>query len=565
MNKYLIRTKLVFIVVLAMFVLGAVGGAGGFGIFQITEKLNAVSDRLASVSMLLEIRIGQLIVANETMGALSLDLSPLEASPDQQGALREVYAYFGDALLSKRQGDDRNKYYYQQYAALAKTPSEQELAEVFAKELTTFRDASQHVDEAIKTVISAQDWSQIRLAIGLLRNEQLPLFASLRRSSEILDKMIDAHRIFAIEMRRESEETRDNVNSMMLIVTLLGMLGLAAMGYVIVRGVVGAVEYLRKTMLHVANTSDFTCKLDIIGRDELAQASDAFNTLLDGMRKALLTVLVNASQVSNSVRMVRDAAEKVLSSSDAQHKSASEMSAAMEQMAVSITHIAESSQQAKQRSKEAGAASNEGTTVIFSASSEMENIGRAVQRAGGVMDEVGNQSAHISTIIQVIQEVAAQTNLLALNAAIEAARAGEQGRGFAVVADEVRKLAERTTNSAAEIKDMISAMQAKSHSAIEEVRQLQLGVETGMALTSKATEQMLKIDENSNLVAGSIDEISAALAEQSATTQEIARKVETVASMSQSNREAVAATVQVAAEIDQLSEALQLAAGKFRV
>jgi len=168
-------------------------------------------------------------------------------------------------------------------------------------------------------------------------------------------------------------------------------------------------------------------------------------------------------------------------------------------------------------------------------------------------------------IMQVIQDVADQTNLLALNAAIEAARAGEQGRGFAVVADEVRKLAERTRKSAGEINGMIQSMEAASGNAVAEMNSVMDLVAEGTSLSGQAAECMTDIQNGSQRVVDAVKGISDSVEEQNATTQDISRRIEAVAQMSEGNSVAAGETAKVSLELDQLASSLIAAMKNFRI
>lgn len=565
MNNYLIKTKLAFIVVVALSVLGLVGAAGWIGVVQVGNMLETVSNRSLSVTTLMGIRIGQLIGVGEMGRALGLDLAPFETVANKQDAVKEVNEHFSAALKAKRIGDAMAQQSFDVYSRLPKTAAEEEAWEAFQAEWVAYREVSLHIDQLLNELSRTEEWDRFPSQMGGLRKDNDPLFFTMEKTAKHLDRMIEINNKISMEAREQAESTRRAAIAAMVGLFFAGMLGLAGIGWLVVRNVVGSLENMRKAIVRVAQDSDFTVRLDIKGRDELAQTSEALNGLLASMRSALSVVLANANQVSEAARKARSAAELVSVSSSAQNEATSAMAAAMEEMTVSVNHVSDRSHEARERARDTGLASTNGARIISRSTEEMGMIVATVNRAGEAMGEVGRQTEQISSIIQVIRDVADQTNLLALNAAIEAARAGEQGRGFAVVADEVRKLAERTTKSAKEITEMIVTMQDKARSAIGHVESVAAGVAEGSNLSSQVTETMNEIHENAGNAAIAIDEISAALIEQSTTAQDIARQVETVARMSEKNSSAASETVSIAAELDRLSEVLHTAVGRFNV
>ena len=196
---------------------------------------------------------------------------------------------------------------------------------------------------------------------------------------------------------------------------------------------------------------------------------------------------------------------------------------------------------------------------------ELELIAQTVNESARIIEQLGKHSENISAIVNVIKEIADQTNLLALNAAIEAARAGEQGRGFAVVADEVRKLAERTTQSTKEISDMIGAIQQGTESAVASMQGGVSRVAEGVTLSRRAGEAIARIRQGTQDVRQSVGDISDAMGEQSQASNEIARGVEHIAQMAERNSTEVRATADTVLHLEQMATTLQAEVQRFRV
>jgi len=240
------------------------------------------------------------------------------------------------------------------------------------------------------------------------------------------------------------------------------------------------------------------------------------------------------------------------------------MAATVEELTVSINHVADNANEAHGLSSDSGRQSAEGGAVIQETLGSMQRIADTVQGAAAQIAELGQHSDQISSIVNVIKEIADQTNLLALNAAIEAARAGEQGRGFAVVADEVRLLAQRTANSTQEITEMIKKIQLGTRNAVSN---MEIGVQQvngGVEQASQAGDAIVAIRQASGRVVDVVDQISLALREQTVASQDVARNVERIAQMSMQNSEAVADTSRTAQGLQQLAVSLEKQVASFR-
>jgi methyl-accepting chemotaxis protein len=239
-----------------------------------------------------------------------------------------------------------------------------------------------------------------------------------------------------------------------------------------------------------------------------------------------------------------------------QNEATSAIAAAVEQMSVNVGQISDSAMDTNRNSKESSATVEHGIEVMRHSLEGMNAIMRDSETVAGDIRSLADKSSEIGTIINVIKGVADQTNLLALNAAIEAARAGEAGRGFAVVADEVRKLAERTAQSTSEIVVMVEAIQSSTRSTLENTEISRTRVSEGVQLANDTGVSMQEVKDRIAEAMTSVNAITEALAEQSTTSQQIGRDIERIAHMSDENAAAVTSLNDTAAHIKTLAENL---------
>ena len=312
-------------------------------------------------------------------------------------------------------------------------------------------------------------------------------------------------------------------------------------------------------------SGNLTGRVSIESRDELDDVARHFNHMAESMQNLLGVVQQTAQRLGSAATEVASSASRVSQSSAEQTAAATGMAAAIEEMTASIDQITEHANAAHAVSSQSGELSEEGSHIVDGTVAEMQKIADTVNESARIIEELGRHSEGISAIVNVIKEIADQTNLLALNAAIEAARAGEQGRGFAVVADEVRKLAERTTSSTQEISAMIGAIQSGTSGAVSSMQDGVSRVAQGVDLSRRAGESINRIKEGANHVRADVSDISNALREQSLASNEIARNVERIAEMSEANSAAVQGTAQTARELERLAGELQEEVRRFRV
>ncbi|RMP28585.1 Histidine kinase [Pseudomonas coronafaciens pv. atropurpurea] len=302
--------------------------------------------------------------------------------------------------------------------------------------------------------------------------------------------------------------------------------------------------------------------IDTSSHDELPKAFDRMQIRL---REMIQQISQAANQLVVAVQQISGASEQLSGAIQEQSTSASMMAATIEELTVSIHHVSENADEAHQLASRSGQQSQDGAQVIENTLSSMNGIAKTVQLSSAQVADLGQHSEHISSIVSVIQGIADQTNLLALNAAIEAARAGEQGRGFAVVADEVRLLAQNTGKSTKEIAGMIEKIQAGVRETVESMRTGVVEVNQGVEMAGTAGQAIIEIRDSSSKVLQVVDQISFALREQTAASQDVARNVERSAQMSEQNNMSVQELLKTSGGLKSLAISLQQEVSKFQL
>jgi methyl-accepting chemotaxis protein len=287
---------------------------------------------------------------------------------------------------------------------------------------------------------------------------------------------------------------------------------------------------------------------------------------MQGKLRGMIAELTNQSeQLSGNSEMLLGMADKVAERSQTQSQAAQSIAATIEEMSANVQQIAQNVADAQAIAAEADHLAAEGGTVIGQVTEEIHLLSSAVQKSSSQIQVLDRHTAEINLIVNTIKEIADQTNLLALNAAIEAARAGEQGRGFAVVADEVRKLAERTSASTGEIADMIDRIQAGTHDAVAAMTNGESLAGEGVVLAGRAAESTVRIHESAQRVAGVVNSINDAIREQSAASDDIANRIVRIAESAEEGANEVGRTAAAARNLQEMSRALRDSVARFRL
>jgi len=299
--------------------------------------------------------------------------------------------------------------------------------------------------------------------------------------------------------------------------------------------------------------------------DELGQLLNALSVMQADLRKMIGEVAQSAEDVSASASRIAGGSQRSIARAQAGTGATSSTAAAVEEMSVSIAQVAEHAEEAATIASRSSELARDGEGIVRAASREMHSIAESVQQGSRLVQTLHARSAQIGTIIRVIKDIADQTNLLALNAAIEAARAGEQGRGFAVVADEVRKLAERTGSATSEIGAMIDAIQRETGDVVDTMQAGGEKVAQGVKLAEEAASALDKIKAQALDAVTSVNAIAAATREQQAASTDIARNVERIAQMAEESGIGTSENAESAHQLEQLAAALQSRISRFKL
>lgn len=431
------------------------------------------------------------------------------------------------------------------------------------RQLTTDdqRIIEQYYQEIEKVLILSRDNKNTE-ARDIIANNVMPLF-------EQFSKAIDKHVHFNVKLgeavKQQGEKNYDNSLQTMLFISVgTGILTLVLFIWLF-RQVANPLRLAMATLFDIQHNLNFTLRAKVAQQDEIGLTLSAVNRLLDTLQQTFTEFSVGSLQIKSTAESLSQAAHHLASSASQANDATSLIAAGVEEMTVSITDISQRTQEASRITNESGKLASDGGTTIDRTVKAINEIAEAIRQASSEVTALGDGISRIGGVVNVISDVAGQTNLLALNAAIEAARAGEQGRGFAVVADEVRKLAERTAQSTREISETVEAIQQGSQLTVTKMVQVEEKVAQGVAMATESGEIITQIRQASHRVMDQVGEITIAIREQSSAAESIAHQVEQIAQVVQQTSSTAEETSAAAEELNVTTENIHQQISRYRI
>lgn len=366
------------------------------------------------------------------------------------------------------------------------------------------------------------------------------------------------------EINAKTLASIDSASMQTLLVVLVAIVVAIAVSIAVVKPLTASLNRINQA-LNILASGDLTHKLDDSGQDEFAELSRNCNRLIDSLRGLIRGILDRSNQLAAAAEQTSAVTSQTTIGIQEQKSQVDQVATATTELSSSAQQVSHSADHALNQIKQADEEAQHMRMIAEANRRTIEALAEEVAKAGQVINKVHSDSDAIGSILDVIRGIAEQTNLLALNAAIEAARAGEQGRGFAVVADEVRNLASRTQESTQEIQQMIQVLQAGTQEAVAVMEQGRAQANSCVAKTEQANQALEAISESVHQAFDAGTQIANAAQEQNLVSQQVSEKLEHIALISEETASGADQTAQSSHQVAQLAEELQASVGEFKV
>jgi methyl-accepting chemotaxis protein len=355
----------------------------------------------------------------------------------------------------------------------------------------------------------------------------------------------------------------DNMKALLMGSTAIAILISIIVAWLLVKSINTRVGVLANMARRIADGNLTNKAIEDDKGDDLAELASSINTMQSSLKQLISSISQVSEDVSNTAVEVQGSSQKVLEGSRKQAQKADMIATAAEEMSVTINEVAQQSAEAALLAQEAGDEAKEGGRTMTNMVNSIQDVSVMMEEMSGTIGKLGKRGDEIGSVIKVITDIADQTNLLALNAAIEAARAGELGRGFSVVADEVRSLAERTSLATKEVADLINAIQRDTEHAVSRSAKSSEMVDNGVKLSKEAGAKLNGIVDRAEQVNAMIQSIATATEQQTAVTKEIASDITYISDVANSSVESTEFTATAIGNLDSKVNELKKLMSKF--
>jgi len=395
----------------------------------------------------------------------------------------------------------------------------------------------------------------------LLLEKYEPLQAAYLKSVE---NMVEYYRQVSTQAAENAEASANRNRWIIIAASVINIVLSLFVVLWIIRSITRPLHEAVETANRIA-AGDLTVQLQEGGTSETGQLLSAMKTMVDKLKGVIVDIREASAQVAAGSERLSASSEEISRTMHDQTNRSSQIATAAEEMSQTVIDIAKNASSIAQSSADTSAIAHKGSTIVSQSVAETKTVAETVNKSAVVMQTLGEKSTQIGEIVAVINDIADQTNLLALNAAIEAARAGEQGRGFAVVADEVRKLAERTAKATAEISQMIGAIQGEVDNAVNAMNQTNKQVDVGLRYSVEAGEQLESIVSSVSSLQNMIQQIASATEEMSSTSEAISGDIQAVAGGAREISTGAEDIAHASSELAHLSAKLKSIVDRFKV
>ncbi|WP_101758522.1 methyl-accepting chemotaxis protein [Oceanicoccus sp. KOV_DT_Chl] len=545
MNKLNVGARLAILVVapLAIILLLVISSLSSFSV--INQGVGRIyDDRVVPLTQLKGMMDGYTTIINAINKADNGLVNPDEALAELeqgQNTIRENWKQYTHGRLN----DDENK-------------------AVEATELL-FPDANTIITEASEILARMGNTLQFdEDGDTLITDYNGDLFEYVDPIAEQIATLIELQLEIAKAERQAAQEVYDNAFSWSITVGVISAILLGAFGFWVSRTISVPLNELRRLIEKVDRDKDLTVKVTIDQTDEIGQVAQAFQRMMDRFHDIIQDVGNTSIQLQNFATTLSNNTELTREGVAVQTRETDQVATATTEMTHAIEEVNRSAQQAAEAATEANNETNEGSQVLETAIRSINSLSERIHNASDVINRVATDSSAIGSVLDVIRGIAEQTNLLALNAAIEAARAGEQGRGFAVVADEVRSLAQRTQESTQEIQQMIERLQGGTQDAVKSMAQGTEEMKRTVHEAEKAGASLTAISSAVAMITDMNNHIATATDEQMSVSQEISRNVVNISDVAKSSEHSVEEVDRASTELKESANRLAQMVGEFR-